>query len=68
MIPKPLDQAVIKAWGFASEYGRHIKEGHESSFQDAEFIVGICSSVGSYLLKLKKDNSSARTRETEVPW
>lgn len=58
LIPKPLDEAVIKAWGFASEYGRHIKEGREPSFQDAELIVGICSSVGSYLLKLKKDGKS----------
>ncbi|RWX44895.1 hypothetical protein H206_01252 [Candidatus Electrothrix aarhusensis] len=56
LIPKPLDQAVEKTWGFASEYGRHLKEGREPSFQEAELIVGICSSVGSYLLKLKKDN------------
>jgi len=54
LIPAPLDQAVEKAWGFASEYGRHIREGREPDFQDAELIVGICSSIGSYLLGLKK--------------
>ena len=54
LIPSPLDQAVTKAWGFASEYGRHLKEGNEPTFIEAELIVGICAAVGSYLSKLKK--------------
>ena len=54
LIPAPLDQAVTKAWGFASEYGRHLKEGKEPTFIEAELIVGICSAVGSYLTKLTK--------------
>ena len=29
LIPKPLDTAIDKAWGFASEMGRHIREGRE---------------------------------------
>ncbi|MDR3541703.1 MAG: hypothetical protein P4L69_12170 [Desulfosporosinus sp.] len=51
IIPRPLDQAVIKAWGFASEHGRHLKEGLEPTFNEAELIVGICAAVGSYLSK-----------------
>ena len=51
IIPPPLDQAVTKAWGFASEHGRHLKEGREPSFNEAELIVGICAAVGSYLSK-----------------
>lgn len=55
IIPTPLDQAVTKAWGFASENGRHLKEGKEPSYHDAELVVGICAAVGSYLSKqLKK--------------
>ncbi|MCI5219763.1 MAG: hypothetical protein D3914_11410 [Candidatus Electrothrix sp. LOE2] len=66
-IPPPLDQAVEKAWGFASEYGRHIREGREPSFQDAELIVGICASVGSYLLSLNK-GSNCTTKQEEFPF
>ena len=28
LIPKPLDDAVSKAWGYASEHARHLREGH----------------------------------------
>ncbi len=49
IIPEPLDQSVVKAWGYASENGRHIREGREPSFSEAELIVGICASVGNYL-------------------
>lgn len=51
IIPEPLDQSVIKAWGYASENGRHIREGRTPSFSEAELIVGICASVGNYLSK-----------------
>ncbi|MFV3014568.1 AbiJ-NTD4 domain-containing protein [Pseudomonas sp. KHB2.9] len=51
IIPAPLDQAVVKAWGYASENGRHIREGREPSFNEAELIVGLCASLGNYLIK-----------------
>jgi hypothetical protein len=51
MIPRPLDIAVEKAWGYASEHGRHLQEGRNPEFEDAELIVGICASVGNYLVK-----------------
>ncbi|AJE23884.1 Hypothetical protein Achr_f1900 (plasmid) [Azotobacter chroococcum NCIMB 8003] len=54
MVPTPLDQAIIKAWGFASENGRHLREGREPSFNEAELIVGLCASLGSYLIKATK--------------
>src|SRR5581483_6249260 len=41
LVPKPLDAAVEKAWGYASERGRHIREGGEPSREEAELIVGI---------------------------
>ena len=34
LIPAPLDQAVIKTWAYASEFGRHIQEGREPSFEE----------------------------------
>lgn len=51
MIPPPLDIAVEKAWGYASEHGRHLREGRNPEFEEAELIVGICAAVGNYLVK-----------------
>lgn len=50
-IPRPLDNAIEKAWGYASEHGRHLQEGRNPEFEEAELIVGICASVGNYLVK-----------------
>jgi hypothetical protein len=53
LIPKPLDTAVEKAWGYASERGRHIKEGSEPARDEAELIVGIAATVATYLSRKK---------------
>ncbi len=52
-IPKPLDEAVEKAWGYASEMGRHLREGRVPSHEEAELIVGIAATVATYLSKKK---------------
>jgi len=54
LIPKPLDDAVSKAWGYASEHARHLREGREPSYEEAELIVGLCASMSTYLLKKRK--------------
>jgi hypothetical protein len=51
LIPKPLDQALEKAWGYASETGRHLKEGKAPAFDEAELIVGMCGSACRYLAR-----------------
>lgn len=51
LIQAPLDQVVIKTWAYASEFGRHLQEGREPSFEDAELVVGLCASVSNYLIK-----------------
>lgn len=51
LFPKPLDQAIEKAWGYASESGRHLKEGKEPAFEEAELIVGMCGAVCQYLAR-----------------
>ena len=48
-IPKPLDEVISKAYGYASERGRHIREGRTPSRRDAELIVGIASTIITYL-------------------
>ena len=50
-LPRPLDLALHKLWGFASEQGRHIKEGGEPRFDDAELVVTVASAVSVYLLR-----------------
>lgn len=54
LIPAPLDQAITKAWGYASGHARHIQEGNEPSYDEAELIVGICASVSTYLSSKEK--------------
>jgi hypothetical protein len=51
LIPAPLDQSVEKAWGYASNRGRHLAEGSEPDMEEAELIVGIAAAVTSYLAK-----------------
>jgi len=51
LIPKPLNKSVEKAWGFASEMGRHLQEGRIPGYEEAELVLGICASVSVYLAK-----------------
>jgi len=48
-IPKPLNEAVEKAWGYASEMGRHVREGRTPERAEAELIVGMCATISTYL-------------------
>ena len=50
-LPPPLDTALHKLWGFASEQGRHIQEGREPRFEEAELVVTVASAVSVYLLR-----------------
>ncbi len=49
VIPKPLDVAIDKAWGYASEMARHIREGRRPERKDVELIVGLAATVATYL-------------------
>lgn len=53
LMPKPLDKAIEKMWGYASNNGRHRTEGKEPSCYEAELIVGICASFITYFLTKK---------------
>lgn len=50
-LPPPLDGALHRLWGFASEQGRHIMEGREPHFEEAELVVTVASAVSVYLLR-----------------
>ena len=52
--PKPLDTAVEKLWGFASENGRHIKEGKPApQYGEVEMVVAVAAALSVYLLRKK---------------
>lgn len=56
-IPKPLDVALEKLWGYASEMGRHLREGREPSAEEAELVATLSAAVVTYLIR-KQDPAS----------
>ena len=50
-LTSPLDIALEKLWGFASNNGRHIQEGSTVEYEDAELTLNVCFSLISYLEK-----------------
>lgn len=51
IIPAPLDKAIESIWQFSSEQGRHLREGREPDFEEAELLVGLSASIGTYLAR-----------------
>lgn len=49
LVPSPLDEAISKIWGYASEVGRHLREGREPNREEAELIVGLSATCATYL-------------------
>jgi hypothetical protein len=50
-IVPPLDQALIKLWGYASERGRHLREGCEPGLEEAQLVVGVAAAASTYVSK-----------------
>lgn len=53
MFPPPLDTVVSKAWGFTSNFGRHLVEGRPPNFDEAELMVGLSAVLCRYLARKK---------------
>lgn len=49
LVPPPLDQALDKLWGYASEQGRHLREGRTPGFAEVQLIVHVSAAVCRYL-------------------
>ena len=57
LFPRPLDRGIEKIWGFASEMGRHLREGRTPSKDEAELLVGLATVCCTYLArKIKTDD------------
>jgi hypothetical protein len=50
LFPKPLDTVVEKAWGYASDKGRHIREGPPPDRADVELVVSLAAALATYLV------------------
>ncbi len=50
-VPAPLNSAVEKLWGYASEYGRHVREGRPATYEEAEMVVAVAGAVAVYLMR-----------------
>jgi len=50
LVPKPLDDAMAKMWGYASENARHLREGRTLSRPEVEFLVEACCAAVNYLV------------------
>ena len=51
VVPRPLDEAIIRAWGYASEYARHVREGREPAFEESELVIGMVAALATYLAR-----------------
>ena len=51
LVPKPLDQAVDKLWGFASDKARHVREGQTLDRHEAQLVVGLAAALANYLVQ-----------------
>ncbi len=73
IVPKPLDRAIEKIWGFTSEQGRHLQEGRRPEYLEAELVVELTATISTYLgkklggtkLAVIKENPS---EETDLPF
>lgn len=57
LLPRPVDEALSKLWGYASNEARHVEEGREPEREDAEMIVGLAATMATYLTrKYRREN------------
>ncbi len=60
-LPSPLDKAIEKLWGYASDHGRHIREDHTVDITEAELIVAIAGSLCEFFAQRKYEKSDNRS-------
>ncbi len=49
LVPRPFEAALEKTWGYASEFGRHVREGRVSPYDEAELVVMTSAAIAAYL-------------------
>jgi len=51
LLPSPLDTALSKIWGYASEIARHVSEGEEPRQEETELLVSLAATTATYLTR-----------------
>ena len=51
LVPRPLDAALEKVWGYASERARHVREGGAVEPAEAELLVTFAAAAGAYVAR-----------------
>lgn len=54
MLPRPLDKGLEMTWGYASEMGRHVREGRVPGREEVELVVGLAATVSTYLARKRQ--------------
>ena len=57
-LPPPLDRALEKLWGYSSNEARHVEEGREPAFEEAELCVGIAAAMTTYLTRKHRQSQA----------
>ncbi|MRG47013.1 hypothetical protein GFS24_17960 [Chitinophaga sp. SYP-B3965] len=68
IIPTPLDQVISKIWGYSSEQGRHLKEGKEPEYLEAELVVELSATISNYLGKKLISIGSGAEKDDDLPF
>jgi len=50
-LPKPLDKAIVKLWGYTSDRARHVREGQDVNITEGELIVSIAGSLCEFFVQ-----------------
>jgi hypothetical protein len=53
-VPKPLDIALSKLWGYSSNFGRHVSPTNVPSLNDATLVVHLSSAICRYLVDARQ--------------
>ena len=53
LIASPLNDVVTKIFGFASIKGRHLQEGNDPTYEEAELVVHLSAAICTYLCKVE---------------
>lgn len=67
IVPKPLDAAIEKIWGFTSEQGRHLREGQAPEYLEAELVVELSAAISTYLGK-KMGGTTKQLESDDLPF
>jgi len=51
-LPQPLDKAIDKLWGYASDRARHVREGSPVTTAEAELVVSVACATCTFLARV----------------